>query len=67
MGVTGIVRVRTLTSWAPQGALFLENFMRPLKRKAVSKHGSAKKFRRNVSKTKAPNMVPPPMRGGYRL
>lgn len=41
--------------------------MRPLKRKPVSKYGSAKKFRRHVGTTKAANVVSGPMRGGWRL
>lgn len=41
--------------------------MRPLKRKFVSKGRSARKFRSNVSRTKAPNVVMAPMRGGWRL
>lgn len=41
--------------------------MRPVKRHAVNKHYSAKQFRNNVSRTKAPNMAPGPMRGGIRL
>lgn len=41
--------------------------MNPLKRSAVSKHGSAKHFRKHVSHTKSVNLAPPPMRGGYRL
>lgn len=41
--------------------------MRPVKRNAVRKSASAAKFRSNVSRTKAPNVSPPPMRGGIRL
>jgi len=41
--------------------------MNPLKRSAVSKHKSAKQFRKHSSHTKGANMAPPPMRGGYRL
>jgi hypothetical protein len=41
--------------------------MRPLKRAPVGKRGSAKKFRKNVSKTKVVNMRGAPMRGGIRL
>jgi hypothetical protein len=41
--------------------------MNPLSRQSVSKHGSAKKFRGNASRTKSLNIAPPPMRGGYRL
>lgn len=40
--------------------------MRPLKRFGVNKRKSARKFRRNVSKTKAANFSGP-MRGGIRL
>jgi len=41
--------------------------MRPVHRKPVRKAVSAKKFRREAVRTKAPNMTPPPMRGGYRF
>lgn len=41
--------------------------MKPLKRKHVNKHSSAKKFRKNVRRTKKPNIVAAPMRGGWRL
>jgi len=41
--------------------------MRPVQRKTVAKHGSAKKFRRNIQKTKSVNLSPGPMRGGIRL
>lgn len=41
--------------------------MKPLKRKPVNKHKSAKQFRKNVSKTKKPNVAAAPMRGGWRL
>lgn len=40
--------------------------MRPVSRKPVSKHASAKRFRRASSHTKAANMAGP-MRGGIRL
>lgn len=40
--------------------------MRPVRRHRVSKHRSARRFRRNVSRTKAANMVQP-QRGGWRL
>lgn len=33
----------------------------------VNKHKSAKHFKRNVSRTKSPNMKAAPMRGGIRL
>lgn len=36
-------------------------------RRPVSKSGSAKQFRKNVSKTKYANMRGAPMRGGIRL
>lgn len=41
--------------------------MRPLKRHSVSKGRSAGKFRRSAARTKAPNIVMGPMRGGWRL
>lgn len=41
--------------------------MVPLKRKVVSKSGSARSFRKSVNKTKAANVRPEPMRGGIRL
>lgn len=41
--------------------------MRVLKRRAVSKHKSAKTFRKHARKTKAPNMGIAPQRGGWRL
>lgn len=40
--------------------------MRPVKRFGVGKRSSARKFRRNISRTKSPNMITP-MRGGWRL
>jgi hypothetical protein len=40
--------------------------MRPVKRSHVSKSGSARKFRKGVSKTKRVNIAGP-MRGGIRL
>jgi hypothetical protein len=41
--------------------------MKPLYRKPVNKHSSAKSFRRNVSHTKMANIVAAPMRGGIRF
>ena len=41
--------------------------MRPIKRYSVNKRRSAGKFRGDVSLTKAANLRPPPMRGGFRL
>lgn len=41
--------------------------MRPTKRRVVNKHRSAGKFRHHVGKTKALNMAPRPMRGGFRI
>lgn len=41
--------------------------MRPVKRYGVSKRASAGQFKRNVSRTKNPNMTITPMRGGWRL
>ncbi|WNK12926.1 MAG: hypothetical protein [Microvirus sp.] len=38
-----------------------------MKRRHVSKHKSARKFSNNIRRTKAANIAPPPMRGGYRL
>lgn len=40
--------------------------MKPLKRKGVSKHKSAKSFRKNTGHTKGAN-VAAPMRGGIRM
>lgn len=36
-------------------------------RRAVNKGRSARKFRKHVGRTNVKNVVPPPMRGGYRL
>jgi len=41
--------------------------MRVSKRMPVNKGRSASQFRSNTSHTKARNIAPPPMRGGYRL
>lgn len=41
--------------------------MRPVKRFAVNKNRSARKFRKNVSRTKSANIRGAPMRGGWRL
>lgn len=41
--------------------------MRPVKRSYVDKGRSAQKFRGHSSRTKAQNLRPPPMRGGFRL
>lgn len=41
--------------------------MRVLKRRAVSKHRSARIFRKHARKTKAPNLGMSPQRGGWRL
>lgn len=47
---------------------FIGDFiMRPLARKHVSKHKSAKTFRHHVSHTKKANLPIMPMRGGWRL
>jgi len=40
--------------------------MKPLKRKAVSKTKSAKRFKKHVRQTKSAN-VQAPMRGGWRM
>ena len=45
---------------------FLEVAMRVLKRKPVQKSSSARKFRKQTSRTKSRNMTAP-MRGGIRL
>lgn len=49
--------------WRPVG----EVYMRPVKRSYVDKGRSAQKFRGDTARTKAANMRPPPMRGGFRL
>jgi len=41
--------------------------MKPLSRKPVNKHRSAKRFKGHVRQTKAANMSLNPMRGGWRL
>lgn len=41
--------------------------MKPSSRYPVNKGRSAAKFRSKTMRTKAANMVPPPMRGGYRM
>jgi hypothetical protein len=41
--------------------------MRPVYRKAVSKYKSSKNFKRNVKRTKMPNLRSNPMRGGWRM
>lgn len=41
--------------------------MRPSRRAPVSKGRSAGHFKAQTARTKAPNVAPPPMRGGYRL
>lgn len=46
------------------GQLFFGVFM---KRYGVNKSRSSKKFRRDVSRTKVPNLVSSPMRGGWRM
>lgn len=51
----------------PKDGLFSEVCMRPLHRGHVNKRKSAKHFRHQSSRTKAPNVGPPPMRGGIRL
>lgn len=38
-----------------------------MKRFSVNKGRSAKKFRKQISRTKAPNVQAGPMRGGWRL
>lgn len=41
--------------------------MRPVSRSGVNKGRSARQFRKNVGRTKAPNVAGAPMRGGWRL
>lgn len=41
--------------------------MKPVSRNPVSKSASARSFKRNVGRTKRPNIAPNPMRGGWRL
>ena len=41
--------------------------MRSVKRKSVSKYKSSKMFKRNVKRTKMPNLRSNPMRGGWRM
>lgn len=41
--------------------------MRPLSRRPQGKGPAASKFRRQVSRTKRPNIAPAPQRGGFRL
>lgn len=41
--------------------------MRPSSRNPVNKGSSARRFRRSVQRTKAPNVAAAPMRGGWRL
>lgn len=41
--------------------------MRPVKRFAVNKRSSARKFRSGARRTRGANVAPPPMRGGLRL
>jgi len=38
-----------------------------MKRTRTNKYRSAKQFRSNSRRTKAPNMSPPPNRGGFRF
>lgn len=41
--------------------------VRPVRRARVRKSASARKFRRQVGRTKAANLNASPMRGGFRL
>lgn len=50
-----------------QLVVFLGGLMRPLMRHGANKKKGAKRFRRNVSRTKGANMAINPMRGGWRL
>lgn len=47
--------------------LQLENPMRPVQRRPVSKGKSARQFRHKVSRVHGKNMAGAPMRGGWRL
>lgn len=38
-----------------------------MKRYSVNKQRSAQSFKRDIRKTKAANVAPPPNRGGYRF
>ena len=44
-----------------------EVYMRPVKRSYVNKGRSARKFNGDTARTKAANLRPPAMRGGFRL
>lgn len=41
--------------------------MKPVSRKPVNKHSSARSFKHDVSKTKGVNVARAPMRGGWRM
>lgn len=41
--------------------------MRPSRRSPVNKSRSARDFRSKSERTKAMNLAPPPMRGGFRI
>ena len=41
--------------------------MTPIRRRGVSKSGSARHFRKNVARTRAANIMTGPMRGGIRM
>lgn len=51
------------------GSPFFVHFLKGvfMRRYSVRKSSSARKFRANVGRTKAANVAPAPMRGGYRL
>ena len=50
------------------GGVYPEGFaMRPVKRSFVKKSSGARQFRSHVARTRAPNVVQAPMRGGWRL
>lgn len=38
-----------------------------MRRMKVNKYQDKKRFNRKASKTRAVNIAPPPMRGGYRM
>lgn len=49
------------------GVFLKDPVMKPVSRHHVSKHKSAKKFRKHSHRVKAANMAPDPMRGGFRF
>jgi hypothetical protein len=62
----GVVHFAIVGSAPPLRGAFMEVVMRVLRRKGVSKSGSARKFKRMSKRTKGAN-IKSPMRGGIRL